>query len=131
MKLFAISLMLILIPNICFGEDYVCEIKHNDNTDISPLKDSVPKILQITYLKKTNELVDFSWDGKSVIEHFEAVEFSSSSKILEIWTKKHPLTSLEKEDIEKGVYFELYASDLVGHFYKQFIPGVDYECIIY
>ena len=57
MKLFAISLIFILIPNICFSADYVCEIKHNDNTDVSPLKDSAPKILQITYLKKTNELV--------------------------------------------------------------------------
>ena len=33
-----------------------------------------------------------------------------------------------EDDILNGIYFELYSGDLVAHLYKQFVPGVDYQC---
>ena len=106
-------------------DNYVCELLLNENTQKSPLKSSAPQIMQISYEVDSNKLVDFSWDGKSLINDFVAVEFSSSSKILEIWRKGYKFSD------EDNVLFELYASDLVGHLYKMHIDGLDYQCSKY
>jgi|TARA_B110000261_G_scaffold153902_1_gene184953 hypothetical protein len=119
--------LLLLVP--CLGlsqniENYVCE---SDYDSTSPLKESSPKLIQISFDHENNKLLDFAWDGTSVLNHFEAIDFSSQSKLMEIWTKKFPL-NLDKTNIEKGIYFELYSEDLVGHLYKQFVSGLDYQC---
>lgn len=103
-------------------DNYACEILLNENTSKSPLKNQAPVIIQISYDPDKNLLIDFSWDGNSFADAFEAVEFSSPSKILELWRKG--FTYSQKDN----VLFELYASDLVAHMYQLYVPGLDYQC---
>ena len=102
--------------------NYVCELLLNDNSKKSPLRDSAPEIMQISYQSSSNELVDLLWDGKSVVKSFVAVKFSSKSKILELWRKDFEYSQKD------NILFELYASDLVGHLYMLYKPGLDYQC---
>jgi hypothetical protein len=121
-------LIYLIIPSLGLSQniqDYVCESDYESN---SPLKESSPNLIQISFDYEKNKLVDFAWDGTSVLNHFEAIDFSSQSKLMEIWTKKFPL-NFDQANIEKGIYFELYSEDLVGHLYKQFVSGLDYQCI--
>lgn len=103
-------------------DNYVCELLLNENTNKSPLKDSAPEIMQISYQSSSNELVDFLWDGNSPVNDFVAVKFSSKSKILELWRKGFEYSQKD------NILFELYSSDLVGHLYMLYTPGLDYQC---
>ena len=101
--------------------NYACELLKNENFKKSPLT-GVPKIMQISYDPNKNKLISFLWDGNDVTKMFVAVNFSSSSKVLEFW--RSGFTYSQKDN----VLFELYASDLVAHLYKLYIPGIDYQC---
>ena len=72
-----------------------------------------------------NNLKELVWDGKSMTEAFAAVKFSSSSKVLELWRKVFYYAQKD------NILFELYSSDLVGHLYKLYVPGLDYQCSQY
>ena len=121
-------LILIFFSKLSFSADnknYVCELLLNENTNKSPLKESAPNIIQISYDSENNNLVELVWDGKSMTEAFAAVKFSSSSKLLELWRKGFDYAQKD------NILFELYSSDLVGHLYKLYIPGIDYQCSQY
>ena len=105
--------------------NYVCELLLNENSNKSPLMESAPKIIQISYDPDNNKLLDLLWDGETVTKNFVAVDFSSSSKILEFWRDGFTYSQ------EDNVLFELYSSDLVAHMYKLYVPGLDYQCSEY
>ena len=107
--------------------DYFCEIIVSEQNFNSPLIDNFPKIIELSYVTSTKELIKFNWDDKSVLKYFHSVDFSSKSKVFEIWRKNYGMT-LNEEDIKNGIYFEIYSSDLVAHMYKQFISGINYQC---
>lgn len=102
-------------------DNYACELLINENFKKSPLTDA-PNIMQISYDPNNNKLISFLWDGNDVTKMFVAVDFSSSSKELEFW--RSGFTYSQKDN----VLFELYASDLVAHLYKLYVPGLDYQC---
>jgi len=103
-------------------DNYACELLINENFKKSTLTDA-PNILQISYDPNNNKLISFLWDGNDVTKMFVAVDFSSSSKVLEFW--RSGFTYSQKDN----VLFELYASDLMAYFYKLYVPGLDYQCI--
>lgn len=102
-------------------DNYACELLMNENFKKSTLT-GVPNIMQISYDPNNNKLKTFLWDGNDVTKMFVAVDFSSSSKVLEFW--RSGFTYSQKDN----VLFELYASDLVAHLYKLYVPGLDYQC---
>ena len=102
-------------------DNYACELLMNENFKKSTLT-GVPNIMQISYDSNNNKLISFLWDGNDVTKMFVAVDFSSSSKVLEFW--RSGFTYSQKDN----VLFELYASDLVAHLYKLYVSGLDYQC---
>jgi len=102
-------------------DNYACELLMNENFKKSTLIE-MPSIMQISYDPNNNKLISFLWDGNDVTKMFVAVDFSSSSKVLEFW--RSGFTYSQKDN----VLFELYASDLLAHLYKLYVPGLDYQC---
>ena len=103
-------------------DNYACELLLNENSKKSTIS-GAPNIMQISFDPNNNELLSFLWDGNDVTKMFVAVDFSSSSKVLEFW--RSGFTYSQKDN----VLFELYASDLMAYFYKLYVPGLDYQCI--
>ena len=109
------------------NDNYVCEKIISEKNNLSQSTEKLPEIIQIVYDQKKNKLLGFLWDGTSMTKLFRAVDFTSKAKILEFWRVGYGF-SLSEDDILNGIYFELYSGDLVAHLYKQFVPGVDYQC---
>ena len=88
---------------------------------------SAPKLIKVIYNLKTNNLIDYIWNNKSVIDDFELVEKNNNLEFIEIGRKGYNKT-LSDENIRNGLYFRIYLKSLKANLKKQFIRPVNYNC---
>ena len=126
-----ISILLLLISNSIHSNEiknYNCNINLSTSIkNISPLEMSAPAEIKIIYNTETNNLIDYIWNNKSVIDDFELISKNLNFEFIEIVRKGYKKT-LSDEDIRKGLYFKLQLNDLKANLKKQFVRPVNYNC---
>ena len=126
-----VFILLILISNYSYSNEiknYKCNINLSTSIkNISPLEMSAPLEIEIIYNTKTNNLIDYIWNNKSVIDDFELISKNLNFEFIEIVRKGYKKT-LSDEDIRKGLYFKLQLNDLKANLKKQFVRPVNYNC---
>ena len=127
-----ISILLLLISNSIHSNEiknYNCNINLSTSIkNISPLEMSAPKKIKIIYNAETNNLIDYIWNNKSVINDFELISKNINLEFIEIGRKGYKKT-LSDEDIRKGLYFKLHLNNLKANLKKQFVKPVNYNCL--
>ena len=109
-------------------KSYNCNIKKSTSIkNISPLEMSAPAEINIVYNLKTNNLIDYIWNKKSVVDDFELISNNINLEFIEIGRKGYKKT-LSDEDIRNGLYLELQLNELRAILKKQFIRPVNYNC---
>ena len=109
-------------------KNYNCNINLSTNIkNISPLEMSAPAEIEIIYNSKTNNLIDYIWNNKSVIDDFELISNNINLEFIEIGRKGYKKT-LSDEDIRNGLYFKLQLNELRANLKKQFVRPVNYNC---
>ena len=88
---------------------------------------SAPKIIKVKLDLEKNDLIDYIWNYKSVINDFELDNNNINSEYVEIKRKGYKKTLSEK-DIRNGLYFKIYLENLSAKLSKQFIKPVNYSC---
>ena len=88
---------------------------------------SAPKLIKVIYNSETNNLIDYIWNNKSVVDNFELVQNNNNFDFIEIGRKGYKKT-LSDENIRNGIYFKIYLQDLKANLKKQFIRPVNYNC---
>ncbi len=107
---------------------YNCNINLSTNIkNISPLEMSAPTEIKIVYNSKTNNLIDYIWNKKSVVDDFELISNNFNLEFIEIGRKGYKKT-LSDEDIRNGLYFKLQLNELRANLKKQFVRPVNYNC---
>ena len=70
-----LSILFLLISNYTLSNEiknYNCNINLSTSIkNISPLEMSAPAEIKIIYNSKTNNLIDYIWNKKSVVDDFE------------------------------------------------------------
>ena len=126
-----LSILFLLISNYTLSNEiknYNCNINLSTSIkNISPLEMSAPSKIKIIYNAKTNILLDYIWNNKSVVDDFELISNNLNLKFIEIGRKGYKKT-LSDEDIRNGLYFKLKLKDLRANLKKQFIKPVNYNC---
>ena len=126
-----LSILFLLISNYTLSNEiknYNCNINLTTSIkNISPLEMSAPAEIKIIYNLETNNLIDYIWNNKSVIEDFELISKNLNLEFIEIGRKGYKKT-LSDEDIRNGLYFKLQLNDLKANLKKQFIKPVNYNC---
>ena len=126
-----IFIFFFLISNYSFSKqikNFHCNINLSTSMkNISPLEMSAPSIIKIIYNSKTNNLIDYIWNEKSVIDDFELISKNLNLEFIEIRRKGYKKT-LSDEDIRNGLYFKLQLNDLRANLKKQFVRPVNYNC---
>ena len=126
-----VFILLLLISNYSYSneiQNYKCNINLSTSIkNISPLEMSAPLEIEIIYNTKTNNLIDYIWNNKSVIDDFELISKNLNLEFIEIARKGYRKT-LSDEDIRKGLYFKLQLNDLKANLKKQFVRPVNYNC---
>ena len=127
-----VFIFFLLLSNYVYSNEiknYNCNINLSTSIkNLSPLEMSAPKEIKIIYNFKTNNLIDYIWNNKSVIDDFEIVSKNSNTRIIEIGRKGYEKTLLD-EDIRNGIYFRLDFKNLKANLKKQFIRPVNYNCL--
>ena len=109
-------------------KNYNCNISLSTSIkNISPLEMSAPLEIKIIYNSKTNNLIDYIWNNKSVIDDFELISKNLNLEFIEIGRKGYKKT-LSNKDIRNGLYFKLHLNDLRANLKKQFVRPVNYNC---
>ena len=126
-----VFILLLLISNYSYSneiQNYKCNINLSTSIkNISPLEMSAPLEIEIIYNTKTNNLIDYIWNNKSVIDDFELISKNLNLEFIEIGRKGYKKT-LSDEDIRNGLYFKLQLNDLRANLKKQFIRPINYNC---
>jgi len=109
-------------------KNIICSIKLSTSIkNISPLELSAPSKIKIIYNENTNNLIDYIWDEKSIIEDFELISNNVNSQFIEI-RRKGFKKSLSDKDIRNGIFFKFNLSNFEANLNKQFIRPVNYQC---
>ena len=126
-----VILIVLLISNYVYAnqiKNFNCNIHLSTSIkNISPLEMSAPSEIKIIYNLNTNNLIDYFWDKKSLINNSELVSTNMHSKFIKI-TKKGYKNTLSDEDIRNGISFKLNLKNLEAYLKKQFIRPVTYKC---
>ena len=126
-----VILIVLLISNYVYGnqiKNFNCNIHLSTSIkNISPLEMSAPSEIKIIYNLNTNNLIDYFWDKKSIINNSELVSTNIHSKFIKI-TQKGYKNTLSDEDIRNGISFKLNLKNLEAYLKKQFIRPVSYKC---
>ena len=126
-----VFILLLLISNYTHSyeiKNYKCNINLSSSIkNISPLEISAPKEIKIIYNSKTNNLIDYIWNNRSVIDDFELISKNLNLEFIEIGRKGYKKT-LSNKDIRNGLYFKLHLNDLRANLKKQFVRPVNYNC---
>ena len=130
-NLCSVFIFFLLISNYVYSNEikiYNCNINLSTNIkNISPLEMSAPTEIKIVYNSKTNNLIDYIWNKKSVVDDFELISNNINLEFIEIGRKGYKKT-LSDEDIRNGLYLELQLNELRAILKKQFIRPVNYNC---
>ena len=126
-----VILIVLLISNYVYGnqiKNFNCNIHLSTSIkNISPLEMSAPSEIKIIYNLNTNNLIDYFWDKKSIINNSELVSTNIHSKFIKITQKGYKNTLLD-ENIRNGISFKLNLKNLEAYLKKQFIRPVSYKC---
>ena len=126
-----VFLFMLLFSNYITASDVkniICSIKLSTSIkNISPLELSAPSKIKIIFNENTNNLIDYIWDEKSIIEDFELISNNINSQFIEI-RRKGFNKSLSDKDIRNGVFFKFNLSNFEANLNKQFIRPVNYQC---
>ena len=126
-----VFIFFVLISNYVYSNEikiYNCNINLSTNIkNISPLEMSAPTEIKIVYNSKTNNLIDYIWNKKSVVDDFELISNNFNLEFIEIGRKGYKKT-LSDEDIRNGLYFKLQLNELRANLKKQFVRPVNYNC---
>ena len=126
-----VFIIFLLISNNIYSNEikiYNCNINLSTNIkNISPLEMSAPTEIKIVYNSKTNNLIDYIWNKKSVVDDFELISNNFNLEFIEIGRKGYKKT-LSDEDIRNGLYFKLQLNELRANLKKQFVRPVNYNC---
>ena len=126
-----VFILFLLIPNSIHSNEiknYNCNINLSTSIkNISPLEMSAPAEIKIIYNTETNNLIDYIWNNKSVIDDFELISKNLNLEFIEIGRKGYKKT-LSNQDIRNGLYFKLQLNDLRANLKKQFVRPVNYNC---
>ena len=126
-----VFIFFLLISNYIYSNEikiYNCNINLSTNIkNISPLEMSAPAEIKIIYNSKTNNLIDYIWNKKSVVDDFELISNNINLEFIEIGRKGYKKT-LSDEDIRNGLYFKLQLNELRANLKKQFVKPVNYNC---
>ena len=126
-----VFILFLLIPNSIHSNEiknYNCNINLSTSIkNISPLEMSAPSKIKIIYNSKTNNLIDYIWNDKTVVDDFELISNNQNLEFIEIGRKGYKKT-LSNEDIRNGLYFKLQLNDLRANLKKQFVRPVNYNC---
>ena len=126
-----VFLSMLLFSNYITASDVkniICSIKLSTSIkNISPLELSAPSKIKIIYNENTNNLIDYIWDEKSIIEDFELISNNVNSQFIEIRRKGFNKT-LSDKDIRNGIFFKFNLSNFEANLNKQFIRPVNYQC---
>tara|TARA_B100000073_G_scaffold267786_1_gene227387 strand:+ start:48 stop:452 length:405 start_codon:yes stop_codon:yes gene_type:complete len=130
-NLCSVFIFFLLISNYVYSNEikiYNCNINLSTNIkNISPLEMSAPTEIKIVYNSKTNNLIDYIWNKKSVVDDFELISNNFNLEFIEIGRKGYKKT-LSDEDIRNGLYFKLQLNELRANLKKQFVRPVNYNC---
>tara|TARA_B100000214_G_C23835570_1_gene566285 strand:+ start:318 stop:722 length:405 start_codon:yes stop_codon:yes gene_type:complete len=130
-NLCSVFIFFLLISNYVYSNEikiYNCNINLSTNIkNISPLEMSAPTEIKIVYNSKTNNLIDYIWNKKSVVDDFELISNNINLEFIEIGRKGYKKT-LSDEDIRNGLYFKLQLNELRANLKKQFVRPVNYNC---
>ena len=130
-NLCSVFIFFLLISNYVYSNEikiYNCNINLSTNIkNISPLEMSAPAEIKIIYNSKTNNLIDYIWNKKSVVDDFELISNNINLEFIEIGRKGYKKT-LSDEDIRNGLYFKLQLNELRANLKKQFVKPVNYNC---
>ena len=126
-----IIIFLLSITTYCYSLDNIrsfnCKIELSSSIKIlSPLEMSAPKRIKVKINSENNNLIDYIWNYKSVINDFE-LDSSINSEYIEIKRKGYKKT-LSDIDIRNGLYFKIHLNDMKAKLSKQFIKPVNYIC---
>ncbi len=130
---FSITIIfLVSVTKYCYSLDNIrnfnCKIELSTSIKIiSPLEMSAPKNIKVKLDLEKNNLVDYLWNYKSVINDFELDNNNINPEYVEIKRKGYKKTLAEK-DIRNGLYFKIYLASLKAKLSKQFIKPVNYNC---
>ena len=126
-----VFIFFLLISNYVYSNEikiYNCNINLSTNIkNISPLEMSAPTEIKIVYNSKTNNLIDYIWNKKSVVDDFELISNNFNLEFIEIGRKGYKKT-LSDEDIRNGLYFKLQLNELRANLKKQFVRPINYNC---
>lgn len=126
-----VIIIVLLISNYVYGnqiKNFNCNINLSTSIkNISPLEMSAPSEIKIIYDLDTNNLIDYFWDKKSIIDNSELASTNIHSKFIKITRKGYKKTLLD-EDIRNGISFKLNLKNLEAYLKKQFIRPVTYKC---
>ena len=126
-----VFLSMLLFSNYINASDVkniICSIKLSTSIkNISPLELSAPSKIKIIFNENTNNLIDYIWDEKSIIEDFELISNNVNSQFIEI-RRKGFNKSLSDKDIRNGIFFKFNLSNFEANLNKQFIRPVNYQC---
>ena len=127
-----VFIFFVLISNYVYSNEikiYNCNINLSTNIkNISPLEMSAPTEIKIVYNSKTNNLIDYIWNKKSVVDDFELISNNFNLEFIEIGRKGYKKT-LSDKDIRNGLYFKLNFKNLKANLKKQFMRPVNYTCL--
>ena len=102
---------------------YNCAFKNNTGTLSYP--DNILAVIDFNEQK----LEKYLEDTVNLTRKYECHKCVSDEKRVEIKLKNYDPWGNSEEDIDNARVFEIYSSDLVGHLWKPFVPGVNYQCI--
>ncbi len=125
-------IFLISVTKYCYSlentRNFNCKIELSTSIKIiSPLEMSAPKNIKVKLDLEKNNLINYLWNYKSVINDFELDNNNINTEYVEIKRKGYKKTLAEK-DIRNGLYFKIYLESLKAKLSKQFIKPVNYNC---
>ena len=78
--------------------------------------------------KLRKKLEKYMEDNQNLTDFYSCEACTSITNRVNVWKKGYNPFSTKIMDIENGRFFEIYASDLVGHLWKPIIGGHYYQC---
>ena len=132
---------------IIFVLFFAFELNAKDYTNYSCIFKDIPQPTELVYPVSIQLTIDFDEkiikkyieDEKNLTARYQCYECVSDKKRVAVRKRNFERTDEPNreydpwgwENIEEARVFEIYSSDLVGHLWKPFVPGVNYQCVKY
>jgi hypothetical protein len=125
MKTLLTLIVLLLFSSSVVAESMIYNCTFKNNTGTLSYPDNILAVIDFNEQK----LEKYLEDTVNLTRKYECYKCVSDEKRVEIKLKNYDPWGNSKEDIDNARVFEIYSSDLVGHLWKPFVPGVNYQCI--